>query len=74
MSTSYITKEGIEDWLKETSKEFAAHHGSGYSKSLNVTLKGQWFVISWRNELYRGDMDTAIDTYNSILPKKQNYV
>ena len=71
MKTHYITKEGIEEWLTNTTREYAAHHGKGISKSLQVTLKGEWIVMNYREEIYRGDIDTAIDTYNSILPKKR---
>lgn len=70
MKTHFITKEGVEEWLKTTTREYAAHHGSGYSKSLQVTLSGEWIVMNYREEIYRGDIDTAIDTYNSILPKR----
>jgi hypothetical protein len=70
MKTHYITKDGIEEWLKATTKEFAAHHGNGYNKSLQVTLSGEWIVIDHKKEIYRGDIDTAIDTYNSIMPKR----
>ncbi len=71
MGTTYVTKEGIEEWLKETTREWAAHHGSGYNKSLQVTLSGEWIVIDHKKEIYRGDIDTAIDTYNSIMPKRK---
>lgn len=36
MATTYITKEGIDEWLKESFREYAAHHGNGYNKSLKM--------------------------------------
>ena len=70
MGATYITRDGIDEWLKSTTKEYAAHHGSGYNKSLQVTLSGEWIVMNYREEIYRGDIDTAINTYNSIMPKR----
>jgi len=71
MKSHYVIKDGIDEWLTNTTREYAAHHGSGYNKSLEVSLKGEWIVMNHRKEIYRGDIDTAIDTYNSILPIKQ---
>jgi hypothetical protein len=70
MSESYLSKEDIKEWMKEAKMQYAAHYGSGYAKSLEVTLAGEWLVFDHHHEIYRGDIDTAIDTYNSILPRK----
>lgn len=61
--------EAIDNWLQDSTVRYAARHGGGYNKTLEVNLQGVWIVTDHRTELYRGERSKAIQIYNDINPK-----
>ena len=68
-----IIKSDVKEWLQtkqsELFIEYAGHFGRGYQKKLCVCLNGEWIVQDHGKEKYRGNLETAVDTYNSIIAR-----
>lgn len=71
MNTNHIIEDNaaIDNWMAYTTVRYAARHGSGFNKTLEVNLLEEWIVTDHKVEVYRGERSKAIQAYNNITQR-----
>lgn len=60
----------LTNWMDTASIRYAARHGKGFNKYIEVTLTGKWKVYDHRDMVHEGtDAKEAIDIFNSITAR-----